>query len=275
MKANAGNAFGPAGRLSRRGLEIFAAVLLLLYIVTVVVSFVAKSSATQDVLYRVPIVDQSEDPLFFTSYAGRNWLFMQYGAILAGSVLIVTAAAIVYRVLSAYEPSLALIGSFMLLGAALFAGLFAVAGLILVEGHIGPLVVQDGMKEIRGFRKMNEVFVPILVLSEKIWLTFAALGALAYGALIAWTRALPRPLGWLGIASALLLLLIWIESIELMQMNGGRPSLVWIPTRSLVSLWGGSAYLVWLLLSAVWLLIKGTGTSTTEMSDSQQEKTDA
>ena len=51
--------------------------------------------------------------------------------------------------------------------------------------------------------------VPILVLSEKVGLTFAVLGALAYGGLVAWTGSLPRWLGWLGIASGLLLLLTW------------------------------------------------------------------
>ena len=195
MKANAVDALGPAGRLSRRGLEISASVLLLLYIVAIVVSFPARLSATGDMRYRVPIVHQGEESLVFTSSAGRNWQFIQYGATLASSMLIVAAAAIVFRVFSAYEPTLALIGSFMMVGAALFAGLFAIAGLILAQGYIGPVVVQDDMEQILGSRELYDVFVPILILSEKIWLTFAALGGIAYGALIAWTRA-PRWLGW-------------------------------------------------------------------------------
>ena len=275
MKANAVDALGPAGKLSRRGQEISAAVLLLLYIVAIVVSLNARLSAIGDMWIRVPIVLQGEELLVFTSSAGRNWQFIQYEATLASSMLIVAAAAIVFRVFSDYEPTLALIGSFMMVGAALFAGLFAIAGLILAQGYIGPVVVQDDMEQIFGSRELYDVFVPILILSEKIWLTFAALGGIAYGALIAWTRAMPRWLGWVGIAAALLLLLIWVESIGLMKMDWQRLSLVWIPTNNHMGLWGGSACLIWLLLSAVRLMIKGTDIPTTEIRASKRENIDA
>ena len=190
-------------------------------------------------------------------------------------MLMVAAAAIASRLFSAYEPTLALIGSFMIVGAALFAGLFAIAGLILAQGYIGPVVVHDGTEEVLGSRELHDVLVPILVLSEKIWLTFASLGGIAYGALIAWTRAIPRWLGWVGIAAALFLLLVWVESIGLMTMHWTTPSLIWLPTNNHMGLWGGSAYLIWLLLSAVRLITKGTDIPATELEDSKRENMNA
>ena len=111
--------------------------------------------------------------------------------------------------------------------------------------------------------------------SPKVWLNFAALGTLSYGGLVALTGALPRWLAWLGIASGLMLLLTWEESIGLMQMDRGRPDLVWIPTRSLLNQLVGGPCLVWLLLSAGWLIARGTIRPSRGKDAPEMEKTDA
>ena len=184
-------------------------------------------------------------------------------------------SALAYRVFAPHEPTLALAGTFMLLSSAVFACIAAMLGLILGQGFIGLIVTQGDFQKIEGLTDFYNALVPILVLSEKVWLTLAALGALAYGGLVAWTGALPRWLGWLGIASGILLLLTWQESIGLMQMDRGRPELVWIPTRSLLNQLVGGPCLVWLMLSAGWLIARGTIRPSRREDAPETEKTGA
>ena len=263
------------GKISRRGLEIAAGALLLLYIFAIFTSISARLSATDDLMVRVPFSDQSGESWAFRSGVDRADEFRRYGAKLFAGVLIVAISALAYRVFAPYEPALALVGTLMLLSSAVFACIAAMLGLILEQGFIGPLVTQGDFQDIEGLTDSHNALVPILVLSEKVWLTFAALGALAYGGLVAWTGALPRWLGWLGIAPGLLLLLTWQESIGLMQMDRGRPNLVWIPTRSVLNQLVGGPCLVWLLLSAGWLIARGTIRPSRGKDTPEMEQTDA
>ena len=263
------------GKISRRGLEIAAGALLLLYIFAIFTSISARLSATDDLMVRVPFSDQSGESWAFRSGVDRADEFRRYGAKLFAGVLIMAISALAYRVFAPYEPTLALVGTLMLLSSAVFACIAAMLGLILEQGFIGPIVTQGNFQDIEGLTDFYNALVPILVLSEKVWLTFAALGALAYGGLVAWTGALPRWLGWLGIASGLLLLLTWEESIGLMQMDRGRPNLVWIPTRSVLNQLVGGPCLVWLLLSAGWLIARGTIRPSRGKDAPEMEKTDA
>ena len=226
-------------------------------------------------MVRVPVSDQSGESWTFQSGIDRADEFRRYGAKLFAGVLIVAISALAYRVFASYEPTLALVGTLMLLSSAVFACIAAMLGLILEQGFIGLLVTQGDFQDIEGLTDFKNALVPILVLSEKVWLTFAALGALAYGGLVVWTGALPRWLGWLGIASGLLLLLTWEEGIGLMQMDRGRPDLVWIPTRSLLNQLVGGPCLVWLMLSAGWLLARGTIRRSRGKDAPEMEQTDA
>ena len=265
----------PTGKISRRGLEIAAGALLLLYIIAILISINARLSATDDLSVRVPISDQSGESWAFESGENRADQFIRYGANLFAGVLIVAISALAYRVFAPYEPTLALVGTFMLLISAFFACIAAMLGLILGQGFIGPIVTQGDFQEIEGMTAFYNVLVPILILSQKVWLNFAALGTLSYGGLVALTGALPRWLAWLGIASGLMLLLTWEESIGLMQMDRGRPDLVWIPTRSLLNQLVGGPCLVWLLLSAGWLIARGTIRPSRGKDAPEMEKTDA
>ena len=265
----------PTGKISRRGLEIATGALLLLYIIAILISINARLSATDDLSVRVPISDQSGESWAFESGENRADQFIRYGANLFAGVLIVAISALAYRVFAPYQPTLALVGTFMLLSSAVFACIAAMLGLILGQGFIGPIVTQGDFQDIEGLTDFYNALVPILVLSEKVGLTFAALGALAYGGLVAWTGALPRWLGWLGIAFGLLLLLTWEESVGLMQMDRGRPDLVWIPTRSVLNQLVGGPCLAWLLLSAGWLTARGTNRPSRGKDAPEMGETDA
>ena len=266
---------GPMGKISRRGLEIADGALLLLYIIAILISINARLSATDDRVLRVPISDQSGESWEFQSYGDRADQFIRYGAKLFAAVLIVAISALAYRVFAPYQPTLALVGTFMLLSSAVFACIAAMLGLILGEGFIGPIVTQGDFQYIEGLTDFFNALVPILVLSEKVGLTFAALGALAYGGLVAWTGALPRWLGWLGMAAGLLLLLTREESIGLMPLDRGSPGLVWIPTRSVLNQLVGGPCLAWLLLSAGWLTARGTNYPSRGKDAPEMGETDA
>lgn len=247
----------PGGKIPRRGLEIAVGALLLLYVAAILVSVNARMSATEDLVLRLPVTHQGEEEIEFETHGDRADQFIRYGARLLSGILMVAISALAYRIFAPYEPTLALAGTLFLSVSAVFACLAAMTGLALGQGFTGQVLSEGGFREIDGAREFYTALVPLLVLSEKIWLTFAALGAVAYGGLVAWEGSLPRWLGLLGIASGLFLLVAWAESIGRMPLHWDRPQLVWVPTLSVLNQLVGIPALVWLLLSSGWLIARG------------------
>ena len=69
------------------------------------------------------------------------------------------------------------------------------------------------------------------------------LSVLNFGALIVWSRPIPRLLGWLGVGGGILLVLVWLVAIS--------DALFVIPFIGLI------AVLLWLLTLGTWLIARG------------------
>ena len=228
--------------LSRRNIQRAAAVLLLLYVLATTVAIVARLSAPGGLMLITPISDAAGEPGGEWARFGldRPWYDASHGANLAGSFLLVAAAAISYRVFRDKEPTLALTGASMFLGAAFFTGAAAIFLMALGQGYYAPISSEDTITARDGLHLLQALLEPLRALSGRVAFTFAALGSLAYGGLIAWNGSLPRWLGWLGLAAGLLMFFIWREEAAALHRLGG------------------GAYLLWLTLLAGWLFFRGT-----------------
>ena len=127
--------------------------------------------------------DQSSEPAAFHSLCHRSEQLTQYGARLIAGILIVAIAAVAYRTFAHHESGPALVGALLLLAAAVFACVAAMIGLVLGQGFIWRVVTLGDIQELEGSTEFYYGLTPILVLSEKVWLTFAPLGTVAYSGL--------------------------------------------------------------------------------------------
>ena len=226
------------GILSRRAAEHAAALLLLLYILAVAVSVAARVSSG---------VDQetaAASRLMLAANAG--WAIASYTAGLIAAFTLTILAAILYRIFRPGNPTLALITAFVLLGAAFFGGLAAVNGLALALEHSGGPPPQSVYLSTDNGLAAYATLEPLRALAGRVSFTFAGLGLLALGGLMALTAALPRWLGWVGIISGALMFFIWYDGAATLHRLGG------------------GLYLLWLLIVAGWLLFRGTANSDTE-----------
>ncbi len=254
MKTANHSAQRQTGIISPRGLEIIAAALLLLYVLAVVVSIFARLSVTEDVTGTTTVTD---------AYGGRTqvttWGLNPEGAIagqaaaLVGAFILTAAAAATVRLFAPGDSLLAQAGAFMLLGAAFFTGVSAMIGWILFREYMVSLDVPGPLTSLEGLNLLRTHFEPLRALLGKVSFTFAGLGIMAYGGLIAGSGVLPRWLGWLGLAAGLSMFFIWFENTGPLHRAGG------------------GAYLLCLTLWAGRLLIKGT--RPTEPTYSHSEET--
>ena len=236
-----------AGLLSRRGLERAAAVLLILYVLAVAVSVSQRVSSNADAA--ISMMEQGSgaaDPASLTpadtpttpALKARNYTASQAASLIA-AVILVALAAVSYRVFRGYDRTLALLGAFMFLGAAFLSCFAGVVGLTLAQEYslLVPAQAAPGAVEYGSIQALE----PLRALAGKTSFTFAGLGLLAFGGLIAWSGALPRWIGGLGIVAGAIMFYIWIDAIPILHRIGG------------------GAYLLWLALLAGWLMFRGTG----------------
>lgn len=233
--------------------EVAAGVFLLFYAIAVMVSIYARMSVTWDVVTTVPVELESSLTRRGTD---EVWQQITYAATLVGAFLLAIAAALACRVFASSSPSLALTGAFMFLGASFFAGLSALVGLALSQGFYGPHGPEAILTSREGFELKEAFLEPLRSLAGNTSFTFAALGALGFGSLIALHGAVPRLLGWPGIASGFLMFFIWLEDGALLHRLGG------------------GAYLVWLILLAATLIFRGTRNLPYQASDFAKERSD-
>ena len=227
--------------------------LLLCYAISVIVSIFARMSVTSDLV--VTMTSELEADLTRRG-TDIGWQHITYGATLASAFLLAIAAAPACRVFRAGSHSLALTGAFMFLGASFFAALSALFGVVLAQGFSGPLGPEAVLTSQEGFDLKEAFFEPLRSLAGNASFTFAALGAICFGILIALNGTVPRWLGWLGVASGLLMFFIWLEDGALLHRLGG------------------GAYLVWLILLAGTLIFRGTKNPKNQATDLAEERSD-
>ncbi|MYC31210.1 MAG: hypothetical protein F4X65_14160 [Chloroflexi bacterium] len=242
---------GLAAISSTRGEELATGLLLLLYTISVIVSIFARLSVTGDVVITMPVEVE-------TNLTRRGtepvWQYTSYAATLAGAFILAIAAALASRAFWSGSPSLALAGAFMFLGASFFGGLSALVGLVLSQGFYGPLGPGAILTSQEGFALLEAFLEPVRSLAGNTAFTFAALGTICFGSLIALRGAVPRWLGWFGVASGFLMFFIWLEDGAFLHRLGG------------------GAYLVWLLLLGVMLISRGTRYSKNQAADLAKER---
>ena len=238
---------------SVRVAEVATGLFLLFYAVSVIVSILARMSVTWDVVVTMTVEVESSLTRRGTEPA---WQYISSAATLTSAFLLAITSALTCRVFSSRGQSLALAGAFMFLAASFFAGLSALFGLVLAQGFYGPLGPGAILSSQEGFDLMEAFFEPVRSLAGNTSFTFAALGALCFGILIALHGVIPRWLGWLGVASGLLMLFIWLEDGALLHRLGG------------------GAYLVWLILLAAMLIFRGARYSTNQVADLAKETSD-
>jgi hypothetical protein len=219
-----------AEALSQRALERIAGGLLVVYMAAVIVSVAARvaSSADQEPFRASLQLIGANQGLYLTSLTSN----------LISSFLLAALAGGLYLTFRLYQWNLALLGAFMFLAAGLIWTVSNISGLALAQ-LAQEFAAASGsqadmlMTSARAVELMREF-------AGKTAFSLAALGLLAFGGLIAWSRAMPRWLGWLAVIVGILTLFIWYDA---------APALHRI---------GGAGYLLWLLLTGGWLLLRGT-----------------
>ena len=166
---------------------------------------------------------------------GRFWTSTAFLGL--SSVLAVALGAVMYVTFSPHERTLALLGvfGFLLVGAALMVGTFTAEAL-------GDLASDYKRTHGPSAEIIATTARPFSHMTENMMFSGMAalptLGMLAFGGLIVWSRAVPRWLGWLGIASGILTPIIFA---------------FW-----LIGIIGVMLGLIWLFLMAGWLILRGT-----------------
>lgn len=218
----------------RREAERFAAILLILYTLSVAVSVAAR------VVSGVDQETAAESILMLA--VNHGWAVAAYTAGLVAAIILFVLIHLIARVFEPYAPYMAGISALPLVGAALFGGGAAFNGLVLalaLEYGGGPpfyVLADGGLAVYSGLE-------PMRVLYGQIGFTFSGLALLSLGGLIALTGALPRWIGVLGLLTGALMFFIWYDDAAILHRIGG------------------GLYLLWLLSVAGWLLFRGTANS--------------
>ena len=246
-----------------RKTEIVTGLIILLYVAATVVTVYARTSETWDVV----LTTGSEfEPDLTRRGLHPGWQLTQYSATLASCFLLSILAALAYRAFRPGSPALALTGACMFLGAGFFAGLSALIGLTLSQGYYEVSRAEAGIITSReGFALMEAFLEPVRALANRVSFTFAALGTLALGLLVAWRGVLPGWLGWFGILAAMLMLFIWMYE---------SPGWLGFDLHFVLHRLGGGAYLAWLALTACWLTARGSSFTNRENSVVTKETAD-
>jgi hypothetical protein len=219
-----------AAVLSQRAIERITGGLLIAYMAAVIVSVAARvaSNADQESFRASLQLIAANQGIYLTSLASN----------LASNFLLIASAGGLYLTFRTYQRYLALLGASMFLAAGLTWMVSNTSGLALAQlaqefaTASGPLADMF-MTSARAVELMREF-------AGKTAFTLASLGLLAFGGLIAWSRAAPRWLGWLAIVVSVLIAFIWYDAAATLHRIGG------------------AGYLFWFLFTGDWLLLKGS-----------------
>lgn len=161
------------------------------------------------------------------------------------SLVTVGAAAALYLTFRPHERTLAMFGSFGFLaaGATLMVG-------VMTGTALHDLAQEYGATSGDQAARVATTARAIALVRDGSFLGFGflALGLLAFGALIAWSGAVHRGLGWLAVLSTVLALLGLLTFVE---------DDFW-----LFFFFGGIAVLLWFVFTGGWLLWRGTREAT-------------
>ena len=218
---------------SERGIEVLAGAVLLGIFVSLVVFIAVGVDIDTDVDdFRGTLED---------IVGNRSRYLVSHSFSILGNFLIIASAALLYLLFREYDRSLAMLGAFALVAAgATFLAADAVA--LALE----PLA-QDVAATVGPQRDTLLSSARSFALASKwgnfVGITFIGLSVLSFGALIVWSRPIPRLLGWLGVGGGILLVLVWLVAIS--------DALFVIPFIGLI------AVLLWLLTLGTWLIARG------------------
>ena len=215
--------------LSKTAIHRITGVLLLAFLAAIIVA--ASTSAGIDTYEE----DFHESIQEVVDNNGRFWTSTAFLGL--SSVLAVALGAVMYVTFSPHERTLALLGAFgfLLVGAALMVGTFTAEALGDLASDYkrthgpSPEIIAIAARPLSNMAE-NMMFSGIAALP--------ALGMLAFGALIVWSRAVPRWLGWLAIASGILAPVVFA---------------FW-----LIGIIGVMLGMIWLFLMGWWLILRGT-----------------
>lgn len=219
-----------AAAFSQRTIERVNGGLLIAYMAAVIVSVASRvaSNADQEPFRASLQFIVANQGLYLTSLAFN----------LASNFLLIALAGGLYLTFRPHQRYLALLGALMFLS----------AGLIwMVSNTSGLALAQLARESATASSPPADMFLTSARAAElmrefagKTAFTLAALGLLAFGGLIAWSRAAPRWLGWLAVVASVLIALIWYDAAAALHRIGG------------------TGYLLWFLLTGGWLLLKGS-----------------
>lgn len=177
------------------------------------------------------------------------------------SVVMIGAAGALYSTFRPHEPTLATVGAYGLLagGVLLLAGAGSGVALHDLAGEWSATGGAQAEQVLTSARAVALVFA--FFANIAFFLLFG--GVSAFGALIAWTGAIPRWLGWLAVFSGVLQAL----SLTVGLVTGALWDMVMgsaIGTGLFSYLIFGSFFsaVLWLLITGGWLLVRGTQEAT-------------
>ena len=195
-------------------------------------------------LWAVTSVYSSENALAQTLQdiaVGKTLFYIGMAFTMVAGVLSVAVAGVCYRSFRGYGETLSLVGAlgFAAFGVTMVAG--GVAGMVL--GNLAQsFVLAAGLGDAQSAAAVATGAAPVGLLLKYALLasvtTFLPLGVFSMGVLIASSRALPRALGWLAMASAVAMPMAWLSMAAGMSAVG--------------------SVLAWMMLVGGWMVVRGT-----------------
>ena len=154
------------------------------------------------------------------------------------SVLLILLAGAMYLAFRPYERAMVLVGTLGFLAIGFIMLVATMAGIASAE------MANEFEKASGGTATMIATSArPLDLIKEAAFIgpvVFLPLSLLAFGSVIVWSRTVPRWLGWLALASGVVMLGFWVN--------------LWI-----VGIFGLMAAGLWFVLMGGWMLARGTG----------------
>ena len=220
--------------LSKRGIERVAGILFPVIAVLVLLSiFIPVEIETPVDEFQASLQDIAD-------HQERNLVGLSFG--LVANLLTIASAAMLYLTFRLHHRPLALLAAFWFLAA---AAIFMVSdsAKLALDSLAQQFAAASG-PDSGTVETVARAMALLGEFTEHLGATFIALGVLTFGFLIVLTGAVCRVLGWLGIPSGTLMLLNWLFLVS-------DPAFI-------VAIVGVIGSLLFLLLTGIWLLVRGT-----------------
>ena len=219
---------------SKRGLDYLAGALLIALVVTILVGIVTHVMSVSAETFREDargvLADIVED---------RDLFIVSTAFDLAGNLITIALAAVLYMVFRSRDQTLALLGSFGFLAAAvlfLVVDMVAISLISLAEDY----AVSQSDSILHAARAIG-LMIDVAFMMGAVGI---ALGALSYGLLVLRTNALPRWMGVFGIAGGIVAPFGWLLFVDTDLVAVGFVGLM--------------IALFFFLISGLWLMWRGT-----------------